>query len=132
MIYYFADTFHGTKCILYTKKALLMECLIYLASSHENTPHRDGIFPRFHPACFPCKNLFILTITESPDCIKVTPRWFSDCFFIKILPAYESLSGMCLQLTVLFNVFSICSHSTSNFFLCQAVNQIKSTSLQVT
>ena len=60
-------------------------------------------------------------ITESPDRIKVTPRWFSDWFFIKILPAIESLSGMFPQLTVLFNVFSLCGHSTLNFFLCQGV-----------
>ena len=96
-----------------------MECLLYIL--HENTPHRDGICPRFHPVCFSCKNLLIKMITESPCRIRATPRWFSDCFFTKVLPAYEPLSGMSPQLTVLFNAFSLCRHSTSNFFLCQGL-----------
>ena len=56
------------------------------------------------------QNLSFTTITESPGCIKATPRWFSNKFLSKhfqLMYHYTVfLSGTFLYSTVLFNVFS--------------------------
>lgn len=48
-------------------------------NAHTETLHTGtGVCPRFHPACFPWKTIFIHTmITESPGRIGAALRWFS-------------------------------------------------------
>ena len=70
------------------------------------------------------QNLSFMTITESPGCIKATPRWFSNKFLPKhfqLMPfCTVLLSGTFLYSTVLFNVFSWDYLSLISYF-CKVV-----------